>query len=190
MNRHERIAKLGQLGETGLAPDWLAKEGFSVTNLNLARRNQPFADLLLVRGDERYFTSVKTRNKNRDDGVTLNNNFNLTTFSLERVFALALEHEAIPAWVAVPVRADCGRFSAFFGLVSELPNHHYISMSESACRTYHCVADDEPDERITPDLHNGPVLGSTLPEFPERRSGRRSSAASGAASSAHALRHT
>jgi hypothetical protein len=73
---------------------------------------------------------------------------------LEEVQALAVSHDAEPAWVAVAVRPDAGTYSAYFGLVASVGLKRAIPMTTSACRLHECLARDVRDRRITTDLLN------------------------------------
>lgn len=173
--RNERTTRLGRLGEA-LAAERLNQHGFSeVENLNSRRVNFPFADLIAVRGGRRFLISVKTRNEMRQGGAQRNESYNLiqvrdsvnvdlknngmttddiTRLLLEEVQAIAVGHDAEPAWVTVAVRATAGTYSAYFGLVASLGHKRSIPMTAQACRTYESLAQNRRDPRITPDLLN------------------------------------
>jgi hypothetical protein len=58
-----RAKELGALGEA-MAPRYLCRAGFTeLLDLNLMRRNFPFADVVATRAGISYAISVKTRNK-------------------------------------------------------------------------------------------------------------------------------
>jgi Holliday junction resolvase-like predicted endonuclease len=173
--RLERITKLGRLGED-LVAECLKDEGFTdIENLNRRRNNYPFADLLATRRGVRYFIGVKTRNEMRQGNVGLNESYNLvlitdaanaklkeqgkttdqiTTMLLSEVDRLAAALDATPAWATVAVRPRLSTYSAYFGLVAHLGNRRSVPMTPKACATYHCLAQDRTDVRVTTDLLN------------------------------------
>jgi hypothetical protein len=174
--RHRiRIGKLGRLGET-LAAERLAAHGFTdIEDLNQLRVNYPFGDLLAVRDGVRYFIGVKARNEMRQGNVGLNEAYNfvlisdamkaklksggkttdqITAMLLAEMTGLAATHRAIPAWIMVPIRAEAGTYSAYFGLLSHLGNRRSVPMKPAACKTYECLAHDVADARVTKDLLN------------------------------------
>ena len=173
--RNERTTRLGRLGEE-LAAESLQRTGFSeVENLNATRANFPFADLIAVRGTNRYLISVKARNEMRQGGDRRNDSYNLvlardvanshlkgegktsheiTRMLLDEVHELAATHGAEAAWVTVALRSETGSYSAYFGLVDELGIKRSVPMTVQACSGYVCLARDVLDPRITPDLLN------------------------------------
>lgn len=123
----------------------------------------------------RYFIGVKARNEMRQGDVGLNESYNLvlisdamnaklksegkttdqiTALSLAEMTALAATHKAMPSWIAVPIRARAGTYSAYFGLLSRLGNRRSVPMKPNACKTYECLARDVADSRVTADLVN------------------------------------
>jgi hypothetical protein len=171
----ERISRLGAIGEE-LAAESLVRYGFTdVENLNTSWTNYPFADLLASKDGFKYFIGVKTRNEERRGHVGLNESYNLvlinnslnkklkseglstdqiTSMLLMEVKNRAAHYESIPAWIAVSIRALTGRYSGYFGLVSDLGNRRSIPMTIRSRSQYTCIADDVCDDRITPDLLN------------------------------------
>jgi hypothetical protein len=170
-----RRTRLGAVGEK-LAEKALKNNGFQqVCNLNKLRRNQPFADLLAEENGQRYFIGVKTRNEDKDCGG-LNESYNcvlvsdkknallksqgkspqeITQIALQRVEKLASDFDAIPAWVAVPVRAHEGTYAVYFGTVAQLGCKRSIPMTHRERRDYRCLVKEwTADKRITPDLTN------------------------------------
>ncbi len=59
---------------------------------------------------------------------------------------------AAPAWLTIPINRKTGTFSAFWGLVTELPpgrNSRYaIGVPMKKTAGYPCLARDEADSRI------------------------------------------
>ena len=171
----ERITKLGRLGEI-LAAERLKHNGFTdVDDLNARHTNYPFADLLATSGGVRYLIGVKSRNEMRQGFVGLNESYNLilvsdrlnyelkaqgkttaqiTAMLWAEVAELAKRHKATPAWITVPIRANAGTYSAYFGVVANLGNIRSVKMTREACAGYRCLARDIPDARVTPDLLN------------------------------------
>ena len=172
--RMRRTSKLGRIGES-LAAEALQENGFqNVRNLNDDLSNHPFADLLAEKDGRRYFVGVKTRNEDRDIG-NLNESYNcvlvrdqvnrllksrgmssdaITILAIQRVYELANDYEAVPAWIAVPTRPKDSTYCAFFGLLSELGNRRSIPMSYAARKTYLCLVNWRYDARLIPDLTN------------------------------------
>jgi hypothetical protein len=151
-------------------------QGFTdIENLNFRRHNHPFADLLATKDAIRYFVGVKARNEMRQGDIGLNESYNLilipdaannrlkaqgktadqiTSMLLAEVSSLADELGATPAWATVSIRPRAGTYSAYFGPLAMLGNRRSVPMVPKARATYHCLALDLPDPRITLDLLN------------------------------------
>jgi Holliday junction resolvase-like predicted endonuclease len=171
----ERITKLGRLGED-LVAERLRYHGYTnIENLNLRRNNYPFGDLLATKHGVRYFIGVKARNEMRQGDVGLNESYNLvlipdaanarlktqgkttdqiTSMLLAEVSSLADGLGATAAWATVSIRPRAGTYSGYFGLVTTLGNRRSVPMVPKASATYHCLARDLPDARVTLDLLN------------------------------------
>jgi hypothetical protein len=172
----ERTTRLGRLGED-LVRERLFHHHFTdVENLNLARHNHPFGDLLATKNGVRYFIEVKARNEMRQGDVGLNGSYNLVRISdavkaklkgqgkttdqitgllLSEVSQRAAELDATPAWATVAIRPSIGTYSAYFGLVAELGNRRSVPMTPEACAKHRCcLARDLLDSRVTLDLLN------------------------------------
>ena len=104
--------------------------------------------VLAARDGCKYLFKVVARDRLQKDG-TLNPRFNV--FPGE-VMAAARDLGAVPAWLTIPINRERGTFSAFWGLVKEMPpsgNSGYtvgVPMRETA--DYQCLISDEPDQRI------------------------------------------
>ena len=158
----DRRRELGRLGERVLAVEALQRNGFTdLRNLNDERPNYPWGDLFAVRDGRRYFISVKTRNEwrmitPRNPARRINEEFNLSYKPTpEQAYRWARSQAAEPAWLAIPVDALGGTYSAYFGLLAALPHPAGIKMTDQHLAGYECLARDVPHPKITPDLFNG-----------------------------------
>jgi hypothetical protein len=169
----ERLSRLGKLGEQ-LAEERLKSVGFTeIENLNKGR-NFPYADIIAKRENVPYLIGVKTRNEYRADGK-INPTYNailikkdknhqlkavgkteqeITCLLWEEVGRLASAFGAIPAWVAVAVRAERHSYSAYFGLVSLIRHRRSIPMKPYERAKYELLAEHMIDARVTLDLLN------------------------------------
>lgn len=89
--------------------------------------------------------------KLKEQGATTDE---ITAMLLAEVARLAAKLDATPAWATVAVRSRAGTYSAYFGLVAQLGNRRSVPMTPKACVTYHCLARDRADVRVTTDLLN------------------------------------
>jgi hypothetical protein len=182
----KRNTKLGRLGED-LVAERLGQHGFAnIENLNLRRNNHPFGDLLATKHGVSYFIGVKARNEMRQGDLGLNESYNLvlipdaanrklkalgktpdqiTSMLLAEVSSLAAEYRATPAWATVAIRPRAGTYSAYFGLVATLGNRRSVPMVPKACATYHCLARELPDARVTLDLLNTSEVAGGIPKW-------------------------
>jgi Holliday junction resolvase-like predicted endonuclease len=171
----ERITRLGRLGED-LVAELLRDQGFvKIKNLNDARVNHPFGDLLASKNGVVYFIGVKARNAMRQGNIGLNASYNLvlirgsanaqlkrqgkttdeiTSLLLKEVSDRAAVLGATPAWATVSIQARLGAYSSYFGLVAQLGNRRSIPMTTKACASYLCLARNRPDRRVTIGLLN------------------------------------
>lgn len=179
MSRRERDKQIGEFGEKVAAAD-LEANGFSdITDLNEGHPNNEYGDILAVRNGERFYISVKARNKYRDHGA-LNDGFNLvkpskskaavlayegktpdeiTQMLFDRAYALAKNENATAAWVTVPVDAPERRYCSYFGLLSALTRRdggprRDVPMKPEACAKYKPLAINRSHEDIKPEWHN------------------------------------
>jgi len=150
-----RARRLGEIGE-GLAETLLLQHGFvNVRNLNLVRRNFPFADFVAERGGTRHVISVKIRNRfefSRSSPPRLNRRYKLGSKCLGHAADAAAHFEAVPAWLAIAL--DTGSYCAYFGLLSALNGSLGINMSPTAVLSYECLAQDLPHTFHHPSLLN------------------------------------
>ncbi len=172
--RIRRTSKLGRLGEQLAAEALSANDFQNVSNLNNIRNNYPFFDLRAEKDGKLYFIEVKTRNEEKDAGG-LNPSYNcisvsdwankllksqgysapqITAMAIDRVTSEATNHNAVPAWIAVPVRSKQSKYAAYFGLLEDLGLRRSIPMRPTALENYLCLVDWTADARITPSLTN------------------------------------
>jgi Holliday junction resolvase-like predicted endonuclease len=138
-----RAQSLGKFGEK-VAPGYLERKGFNeIRDLNQEEKmNYPFADLIACRNGRKFLISVKTRNKYEARTGNLNARYKLHKEGFRaKVEALAEEHGAIPAWVAIQL--DGEQLSAYFGTLGQLSGNRGIPMTEDAIRHYECLAHNE-----------------------------------------------
>ena len=141
-----RFKRLGDIGEE-LAPALLIMGGFSnLKNLNDQKINFPFADFYAERDEIKYLISVKTRNKYEYAGK-LNSRYKLGRNlykKIDEVLDIPEYKDCIPAWMTIAVEENT--FDAFWGLIRDLDGGFGISMSESACSKYLCLAKRQQHE--------------------------------------------
>jgi hypothetical protein len=171
LSARDRISQLGTLGEA-IASERLVARGF---DCKPTPPNYPYADLIAVRGAERYFVGVKARNEKRAAGKGDNGSYNIVKISdakrrlleergkTENDITQMLWHEvrlrakafdAVPAWVTIPILPLDGIYSAYFGVVPEGYRTRSIPMTAQARRTHDRLIERQFDQRITPDLLN------------------------------------
>lgn len=153
MTRRKRLGDLGERWTCGL----LEEAGFdAVRALNSVRHNHPGGDFLAQRHGEKYFITVKTRNKYVQGSRRLNGGYNIFP---EKVRKAAKEYDAIPAWTTIQVDTDDSCYSAYYGTIDSLPNPLAVSvpMSSIAVSRYECLAKDKFDAAITSALSNQPI---------------------------------
>ena len=156
--RVERLRTLGSWGENK-AIDLLKRAGFSaVKELNA---NHPFADICAERDGACYLIGVKTRNKYQANGL-INPTYNVRKRGVD-VGVLAQRHNAILAWVAIPIIAEEQTFSAYFGTISQIEEageRFSIPMRSEHVVRYECLSCpvEEPDPSIKPEWSNGGYL--------------------------------
>jgi Holliday junction resolvase-like predicted endonuclease len=143
LNKHTalRAKELGALGEA-MAPHYLKVAGFmDLVDLNLMRRNYPFADVVATRAGITYAISVKTRNKYEARTGNLNARYKLGK-KCEAMAAYATKKtKAVPAWLAIQVEGD--RVSVYFGTLEMLQGGTGICMTPDMLDQYECLAKDD-----------------------------------------------
>ncbi len=148
-----RVAELGSIGEE-LAVKHLGTAGFvNIKNLNVEKRNHPYADLYAEQGGTKYFISVKSRNRFEATG-RLNASYKISP--RERVLAAKLPENAVAAWIAVSFDLSRAVYSCYFGRLDELEGKHGIKMTERAKSSYRCLAHDLPCPEDWSHLRNIP----------------------------------
>lgn len=150
MSRRRRIGDLGEEWTKSL----LERAGFrAIRDLNLVRYNHRGGDFIAEREGEKYFITVKARNKYKQGTRKLNGGYNIYP---EKVRRAALEYDATPAWVTIQLDTDEQTYSAYFGTVSSLrnPNAVAVPMLPHNIGAHECLADKVFDETITADLSN------------------------------------
>jgi predicted transport protein len=130
--------------------------------LNAIRYNHPAGDFLAERDGKRYFITVKARNKYVQGTGQLNSGYNIFP---RKVQTAAKQYHAIPAWITIQLDTDKQCYSAYFGIIESLrnPNSVSVPMSRDAVANYECLAGNEFDPAITPDLSNQ-IADRSLPE--------------------------
>src|SRR5882762_6555317 len=114
MSRRRRIGDLGEHWTKSL----LKRAGFhAVRDLNLVRYNHAGGDFIAERDGEKYFITVKARNKYRQSTRKLNAGYNIYP---EKVRLAAREYDAEPAWLTIQLDTEEKTYSAYFGKISSL----------------------------------------------------------------------
>jgi hypothetical protein len=157
-DRVERLRALGNWGEKK-AVDLLKRAGFSVVKeLNTDFPNHPFGDIYAERNGKRYVIGVKTRNKYQANGL-INPTYNVRKRGID-VGIVARRHNAILAWVAIPVVPEEQSFSAYFGTIEQIEDageRFSIPMRLEQTVRYECLSrpPEELDLSIFPEWSNG-----------------------------------
>jgi len=171
MSRRRQIGDLGEHWTKSL----LERAGFhAIHDLNLVRYNHRGGDFIAERKGERYFITVKARNKYRQGTRKLNGGYNIYP---EEVRRAAQEYDAVPAWLTIQLDTDKRTYCAYFGTVSSLRNPDAVAvpMLPHNVGAYECLANNVADEAITADLSNQlRILGdsSTGHEGPSMKTSR------------------
>jgi hypothetical protein len=157
----ERVQRLRALGNWGEQKAFalLQRAGFSnVEELNTEFPNHPFGDICATRDSKRYLIGIKTRNKYQVSGL-LNPTYNVRKRGVD-VGAIARRHQAILAWVAIPVVPEEQKFSAYFGTIAQIEDRgerFSIPMKPEQTGRYECLSRplEEFDQSIHPEWSNG-----------------------------------
>jgi hypothetical protein len=101
---------------------------------------------------------IKTRNKYQVSGL-LNPTYNVRKRGVD-VGAIARRHQAILAWVAIPVVPEEQKFSAYFGTIAQIEDRgerFSIPMKPEQTGRYECISRplEEFDQSIRPEWSNG-----------------------------------
>jgi hypothetical protein len=156
--RVQRLRALGTWGEHK-AVALLKRAGFTnVRELNSEFPNHPFVDIHATRGGKNYLIGVKTRNKYQVSGL-LNPTYNIRKKGAD-VGAIARQHGAILAWLAISVIPEGRKFSAFFGTIDQIQEggeRFSIPMMPEQVARYECLSRpiEEADPSIHPEWSNG-----------------------------------
>lgn len=147
-----RTKRLGDMAEKW-AVELLRNAGFArILDLNGEKPNHEGGDFLAERRGERFFISVKARNKYQQSGA-LNGSYNIFPDKVRRA---AVPYDAVPAWLVIQVDTDRSCYSAYFGLIDALPNPNGVGvpMTPKAVAGYECFANERACPDITADLSN------------------------------------
>jgi hypothetical protein len=153
--RVQRLRALGTWGEHK-AVALLKRAGF--TDVRELNSNHPFADIQATRVGKKYLIGVKTRNKYQVSGL-LNPTYNIRKRGAD-VEAIARQHGAILAWVAISVIPEERKFSAYFGTIDEIQvggERFSIPMMPKQTARYVCLSRpvEEADPSIQTEWSNG-----------------------------------
>jgi hypothetical protein len=157
--RVQRLRALGDWGERKTRVDLLKRAGFQhVRDMNAESSNHPFGDICAERDAVRYLIGVKTRNKFQVSGL-LNPTYNVRKRGVD-VEAIARQHDAILAWVAISVIPEEQSFTAYFGTIDEIQERgerFSIPMRPEETARYECLSRPlkEFDSSIRPEWSNG-----------------------------------
>ena len=148
-----RRKELGNLGEKWTVRLLQRARFRDIQDLNERRYNHPGADFLADRDGIRYFITVKARNKYRQGTRSLNGGYNIHP---NKVLKFAQQYDAEPAWLTIQVDTESRCFSAYFGTIASLrnPSGVGVPMTPNAVAGYECLARDQFDAQIIPDLSN------------------------------------
>jgi hypothetical protein len=160
-----RGSKLGFIGEQ-LALMELSLHGFTaIKHLNYPKKNHPFADVYAEHDGEKFWISVKTRNKYQNDG-TINYCYKISP--KERAFALNLEQtnpNTIAACIGVSVvvsQNSClggeppNSYSCYFAKLGQLTDRQGMGMRVRQLSSYRCLAENKfvPSDHDISDCEN------------------------------------
>lgn len=154
--RVQRLRALGEWGENK-AIELLKRAGFqNVRDMNAESSNHPFGDICAERDGTRYLIGVKTRNKYQVSGL-INPTYNVRKRGVD-VAGIARRHNAILAWIAIPVIPEERSFSAYFGTIAQIEDRgerFSIPMKPDQIARYECIADEEVNSSIRREWSNG-----------------------------------
>jgi len=148
---------LGDWGEAHAVKLLRSAKFNDIVPLN-AGQQHPGGDVLASKNGNRYFFSVKARDRFGKDRKP-NPGYNIYP---PKVIRAAKAYDAIPAWLVIRADRRDNTLCSYWGLISEIPSSKknrsrvYVSMSESAIATYRCLADKVTDRSITTIFHSKP----------------------------------
>jgi hypothetical protein len=157
--RVQRLRALGDWGEKKARLDLLKRAGFqNVRDINAESSNHPFGDICAERDAVRYLIGVKTRNRYQVSGL-LNPTYNVRKRGVD-VEAIARQHNAILAWIAISVIPEEQSFSAYFGTIAQIDDageRFSIPMRPERTSEYERLSQppEEFDPSIRPEWSNG-----------------------------------
>lgn len=157
----ERVQRKRALGDWGekKAIELLKRADFqNVRDMNAESSNHPFCDIYAERSGNRYLIGVKTRNKHQASGL-INPTYNVRKRGAD-VRTIARRHNAVLAWVAIPVVPEEQRFSAYFGTIEQIEEsgeRFSIPMKPEQTARYECLSRpiEELDKSIRLEWSNG-----------------------------------
>jgi len=147
-----RSKKLADIGES-LAVELLSDQGFAnIKDLNKIRKNHPFADIYAERNGEKFWISVKARNKYEENGKI---NYCYYIRKGERDLAIQLEQkypgtQAACLGISFVVSQNSCRdgeptnsYSCYFTKLTTIANLPGIRMTPDWLPNYDCLAKDK-----------------------------------------------
>lgn len=149
---------LGDWGEAHACRLLKAAKFADIVPLNVGRQH-PGGDVMATKSGRTYFFSVKARDRFGQDGKP-NPGYNIYP---EKVINAAQTYDAAPAWLVIRADRRSNTFSAYWGLIAEIPaskarrNRVYVKMGEDDiaqyCRLGRCLASDVSDPMIAKVFH-------------------------------------
>lgn len=122
-----RKKSLGELGELFAIKTLVDNEFDKIRNLNDARMNETFADIICEKNGTRYVVSVKARNKYQLNGK-LNSRYNLGSSAYEKASLAEVKFDGVAHWMAI--QFDLREYSVYFGSLAELQGSKAIPIDK------------------------------------------------------------
>ena len=135
-----RVKSLGALGELIAIKVLVDNEFEKIRNLNDQKKNFPYGDLYAEKKGNRFVISVKSRNKYQRNGK-INSRYKLGEGCYEHAEDACRQYKAKPYWMAI--QFEGGKYSAYFGSLSQLDGKKGIPMGTIHLSQYKCLAENK-----------------------------------------------
>lgn len=132
-----------------LARECLEDNGFRIVERHGDQGTFPHTYTIAELGSARYLIGVTGREEVGANGE-LNPNYNLvrTAGDLQKAQTLADDHKAIPAFVAVALCCNEGRYSAYFDTLAQISFRRQVPMLLEDRKRYRQLAGSTVDKRV------------------------------------------
>jgi hypothetical protein len=132
-----------------LAVQCLMRNGFLSVQANRRQGTFPHANITADRGGEKFLVGITSRREIGADG-NYNPSYNIVKDAedMEEARKIAGRRGEVAAFVAIALRPEEGKYSAYFGRLQALQFRRDIPMLFSDRRRYEELVRDEYDERV------------------------------------------